>query len=67
MFIGHYGIALAAKRLAPKTSLATLVLAAEFADMLWPIFLMAGIKRPPRRNTLADGTLHDQHRRPLSL
>jgi len=44
MFIGHYGVALAAKRLAPRTSLGTLVLAAEFVDALWPIFLMAGIE-----------------------
>lgn len=44
MFIGHYGVALAAKRLAPRASLGTLVLAAEFVDALWPIFLMAGIE-----------------------
>lgn len=44
MFIGHYGIALAAKHLAPRTSLGTLVLAAEFLDVLWPIFLIAGVE-----------------------
>jgi hypothetical protein len=44
MFIGHFGVALAAKRLAPKTSLGTLILAAEFVDALCPIFLMAGIE-----------------------
>jgi hypothetical protein len=44
MFIGHYGVALAAKRLAPRASLGTLILAAEFVDALWPIFLMAGIE-----------------------
>jgi hypothetical protein len=44
MFIGHYGVALAAKRLAPRASLGTLVLAAEFVDALWPIFLMVGIE-----------------------
>lgn len=42
MFIGHYGLALAAKRAAPKTSLGTLVLATQFADCLWPIFLILG-------------------------
>jgi hypothetical protein len=44
MFIGHYGVALAAKRLAPRTSLGTLILSAEFVDALWPIFLVAGIE-----------------------
>lgn len=44
MFIGHFGLALAAKRVAPRTSLALLVLAAEFLDMLWPIFLLLGLE-----------------------
>lgn len=34
MFVGHFGVALAAKRLAPRTSLGTLVLPAEFLDVL---------------------------------
>ncbi len=45
MFIGHFGVALAAKKLAPRTSLGTLVLAAQFVDLLWPIFLLRGIER----------------------
>lgn len=45
MFIGHYGLALAAKRVAPKTSLGTLVLATQFADCLWPLFLILGWER----------------------
>lgn len=44
MFIGHFGVALAGKRLAPRTSLATLVLAAQFLDLLWPIFLLLGFE-----------------------
>ena len=44
MFIGHFGAALAGKRLAPRTSLATLILAAQFLDFLWPIFLLAGLE-----------------------
>jgi hypothetical protein len=44
MFIGHFGVALAAKRLAPRTSLATLILAAQFLDFLWPIFLLLGFE-----------------------
>jgi hypothetical protein len=42
MFLGHFGVALAAKKAAPKTSLGILVLAAQFADMLWPVFLLLG-------------------------
>ncbi|HKS81798.1 MAG TPA: hypothetical protein VJR23_09865 [Candidatus Acidoferrales bacterium] len=42
MFLGHFGIALAARRAAPKASLGTLVLGAQLADLLWPIFLLLG-------------------------
>src|SRR5690348_6176264 len=45
MFLGHYGLALAAKRLTPRASLGTLVLAAQWLDELWPIFLVLGIER----------------------
>lgn len=44
MFIGHFGVALAAKKLAPKTSLGALILAAQFADLLWPFLLLAGLE-----------------------
>lgn len=44
MFIGHFGVALAAKRVAPRTSLGTLILAAQFLDFLWPAFLVRGIE-----------------------
>lgn len=44
MFIGHYAIALAAKKAAPKASLGELVLAAQFIDFLWPIFLLLGVE-----------------------
>src|SRR6266850_3250858 len=42
MFIGHYALALAAKRAAPRTSLGTLFLAVQLADMLWPVLLILG-------------------------
>ena len=42
MFLGHFGLAFAAKRVAPRPSLGTLVLAAQLADGLWPIFLLLG-------------------------
>jgi hypothetical protein len=45
MFLGHFAVALGAKRAAPRTSLGTLVFAAQFADMLWPIFLLLGLEQ----------------------
>lgn len=44
MFIGHYAVALAAKRAVPKTSLGTLTLAAQWLDLLWPILLLLGME-----------------------
>ena len=44
MFIGHYGIAFGAKRFAPRASLGTLLLAAQFIDLLWPVFLLLGLE-----------------------
>lgn len=45
MFLGHYGIALAAKRVAPRTSLGALTFAAEFLDELWPILLLLAVEQ----------------------
>lgn len=45
MFIGHFALALAAKRATPRTSLGVLFAAAQLPDLLWPIFLLAGIER----------------------
>ena len=42
MFIGHFGVAMAAKRAAPRPSLGTLVLAAQLVDGVWPVFLLLG-------------------------
>jgi membrane-bound metal-dependent hydrolase YbcI (DUF457 family) len=44
MFLGHYGIALAAKRASPRTSLGATIFAAQFLDELWPILLLAGVE-----------------------
>jgi hypothetical protein len=44
MFIGHFGVALAAKKFAPRTSLGTTAFAAEFVDLLWPALLLLGIE-----------------------
>ena len=44
MFIGHYAVAFGTKKAAPAVSLGTLILAAEFLDILWPVFLLLGIE-----------------------
>ena len=44
MFLGHYGVALGAKRAAPGASLGTLILAAQLLDELWPLLLLLGLE-----------------------
>jgi len=44
MFIGHYAVALASKKVAPRISLGTLFLSAQFVDLLWPLFLLLGLE-----------------------
>lgn len=44
MFIGHFGIGFAAKRVAPRLSLGTAFLAAQWLDLLWPTLLMLGVE-----------------------
>src|SRR6185295_5757070 len=45
MFIGHYGVSFAAKRLRPRVSLAVLFLAVQLLDVLFAIFVLAGIEK----------------------
>lgn len=45
MFLGHYGIAFAARRATPRASLGTTVFAAQFLDELWPVLLLLGVER----------------------
>ena len=45
MFLGHYGVAFALKRMEPKLSLGTLFVAVQPADLLWGVFLLAGWER----------------------
>jgi membrane-bound metal-dependent hydrolase YbcI (DUF457 family) len=45
MFIGHFAVAFAAKPLAPRRSLGTLFVAAQFVDLLWPTLLLLGVER----------------------
>jgi membrane-bound metal-dependent hydrolase YbcI (DUF457 family) len=45
MFIGHFGLALGAKKAAPAASLGTLFAACQFADLLWPTLVLLGYER----------------------
>jgi hypothetical protein len=44
MFVGHYAVALAAKRFAPNYSLGWLFLAVQALDVLWPPLIILGIE-----------------------
>jgi hypothetical protein len=44
MFIGHFALAFVAKPAVPRTSLATLIAAAQLLDLLWPIFVLLGVE-----------------------
>jgi len=44
MFIGHYGVGLASKKAGKNISLGTLFMAAQWLDLLWPIFLVLNIE-----------------------
>lgn len=45
MFIGHAALALAAKPLAPRAHLGVALAATYWLDLVWPIFVLAGIER----------------------
>lgn len=44
MFIGHFGLGLAAKKVAPSVSLGTLFIAVQFLDLLWPTLLLFNVE-----------------------
>jgi membrane-bound metal-dependent hydrolase YbcI (DUF457 family) len=45
VFIGHFALGFAAKRAVPRVSLATLFLAAQLADLLWPVLVALGVEQ----------------------
>lgn len=44
MFIGHFAVGFAAKRVIPRVSLAVLFVAVLFADILWPVLVLLGLE-----------------------
>lgn len=55
MFLAHFGVGFGAKAAAPKVSLGSLFLAAQFLDLLWPTLLLLGLERVA---ILTDGSRH---------
>ena len=45
MFLGHFSAAIAARRVAHRPSLGWLVAACQLPDLLWPLFVLAGLER----------------------
>jgi hypothetical protein len=45
MFIGHFALGFAAKKVAPTVSLGTLFIAAQLADLVWPVLVLLGIEK----------------------
>ncbi|MFN8060929.1 MAG: hypothetical protein U0Q12_17360 [Vicinamibacterales bacterium] len=45
MFVGHLGVALGTKAVAPKVPLGSLVAAAFFLDLVWPVLLLVGVEQ----------------------
>jgi sugar lactone lactonase YvrE len=44
MLVGHFAVAFVGKRIEPRLSLGALALASMLADILWPVFSIAGIE-----------------------
>ena len=62
MFIGHFAVGFASKRAAPRASLGALMAAPLFLDLLWPIFLVAGVESvriDPGNTAFTPLDLHD--------
>lgn len=45
MFIGHFGVGLASKKIDRRVSLGTLFFASQFIDLIWPLFLLFGLEK----------------------
>ena len=62
MFIGHFAVGFASKRAAPRASLGVLMAAPLFLDLLWPMFLIAGVESvriEPGNTAVTPLDLHD--------
>jgi hypothetical protein len=55
MLVGHYAVALIAKRVEPRIDLGTLVLAAMFADFAWCVFMIFGFEQVQFKSGMGAG------------
>lgn len=44
MFLGHFAVGLAARRVEPRVSLGTWFLSVQLVDLVWPFFLLLGLE-----------------------
>ena len=45
MFLGHFAVGFASKKLAPETNLGWLIAAPIFLDLIWPVFLLLNLEQ----------------------
>ncbi len=45
MFIGHFAVGFASKRVAPRTNLGLLLTAPLLADIIWPVLVLLGVEQ----------------------
>jgi hypothetical protein len=55
MLVGHYAVALIAKRAEPGINLGTLVFAAMFADFAWCVFMILGLEHVQFKSGMGAG------------
>ncbi len=66
MFVGHYGIGLAAKAAAPDLDLGVLFLATQAPDLLWGLLNLLGVERTALDPALAGQAAPLAYRHPYS-
>jgi hypothetical protein len=66
MFIGHTAAAFAAKKAAPQIRLGTLLLAAQFADLIFPLFVLFGAEHVMPAPGITAFTPYDFYDYPIS-
>ena len=61
MHVGHFAVGFLAKRVEPKLSLGTLVLAALLVDFLWCILMLAGVEHVQFKPGMGAANYADAH------
>jgi len=61
MFVGHYSASIAAKAIAPRIPFWLLVIAAQFVDIFWALFVLGGVEHVRIDTSLASNHLDLYH------